>query len=168
MVGTEVSTGQSSKLADRIQDALPGVTPGVCLRAYHGGQLVHDIRVGQTWPIYDLASLTKLIFTQQAMMQAFDSGQWNLDTSVAEVLPDFPNKDVAIRELLTHSSGIEWWKPFYLSVDPALPWQAKRPAAGATSVLCPWQAGRTCCRQSRPSGKPTSAGIATGIPHRSC
>ena len=59
-------------------------------------------------------------------MQAFDSGQWNLETTVAEVLPDFPNKDVPIRELLTHSSGIEWWKPFYLSVDPALPWQAKR------------------------------------------
>ena len=113
-------------LKDRILDALRGVTPGVCLRAYQAGRLVHDIRAGQTWPRYDLASLTKVIFTQQAMMQAFDRGQWHLGTTVAEVLPDFPNKRVAIQALLTHSSGIEWWKPFYLAVDLSLPWQQKR------------------------------------------
>ena len=117
---------QENKLSDRIRDALPGVTPGVSLRAYHAGHLVHDIRVGETWHTYDLASLTKVVFTQQAMMQAFDRGQWNLGTTVAELLPDFPNQSVVVRELLTHSSGITWWKPLYLSLDPALPWQAKR------------------------------------------
>lgn len=115
-----------SPLVQRIQQALPGVTPGVRLRTYLAGQQVHDLAVGQTWPAYDLASLTKVVFTQQAMMQAFDRGQWSLGTRVAEVLPDFPNTDVRITELLTHSSGIEWWKPFHLSVDPSLPWLQKR------------------------------------------
>ena len=113
-------------LAARIQAALPGVTPGVVLRAYCGGQLIHDISVGETATCYDLASLTKIIFTQQAMMQAFDRGLWHLQTRVVEILPDFPNQDVEIRELLTHSSGIEWWKPFYQALDATLPWQAKR------------------------------------------
>ena len=120
------STNRENQLAGRIEAALPGVTPGVVLRAYQGGQLIHDIRAGQTWRFYDLASLTKIVFTQQAMMQAFDLGQWNLGTTVADVLDDFPDKRVEITELLTHSSGIEWWKPFYLSADPALAWQAKR------------------------------------------
>ena len=119
-------THREHQLAAGILAALPGVTPGVVLRAYHRGQLVHDIRVGETYPVYDLASLTKLIFTQQAMMQAFDLGQWNLRTTVASILEDFPDQRVEIRELLTHSSGIEWWKPFYLAVDPALPWREKR------------------------------------------
>ena len=118
-------TNKENKRAGRIQDALPGVTPGVVLRVYHGGQLVRDIRAGETYPIYDLASLTKLIFTQQAMMQAFDLGQWNLRTTVASILEDFPDQRVEIRELLTHSSGIDWWKPFYLAIDPALPWREK-------------------------------------------
>lgn len=119
-------TTRENQLAGRIEAALPGVTPGVVLRAYSGGQLIHDIRAGETYRFYDLASLTKIVFTQQAMMQAFDRGQWRLDTRVAEVLEDFPDKRVEIRELLTHSSGIEWWKPFYLEVDPALPWTEKR------------------------------------------
>lgn len=113
-------------LAARIGAALPGVTPGLCLRAYRDGQLVFDIQAGETWRYYDLASLTKVIFTQQAMMRAFDQGHWNLGTTVAEVLPDFPHPRVLLRELLTHSSGIEWWKPFYLSVPAQLSWQDKR------------------------------------------
>ncbi len=119
-------THQQKQLAARIQAALPSVTPGVILRAYSGGQLVHDVDVGATSRYYDMASLTKIIFTQQAMMQAYDRGLWHLQTRVVEVLADFPNKDVEIRQLLTHSSGIEWWKPFYEAVDLALPWQAKR------------------------------------------
>ncbi len=120
------SDEQENTLTDRIQAALPDVTPGVALRAYQSAELVRDIRVGQTCPRYDLASLTKIIFTQQAMMQAFERGYWHLGTKVADILTDYPNRDVEIRELLTHNSGIEWWKPFYLSLDPALPWQAKR------------------------------------------
>ena len=119
-------TDSESRLAQRIELAIPGVTPGVSLQVYRGGDLLYDIRVGQTHPYYDLASLTKLIFTQQAMMAAFDQGKWDFATTVAEVLTDFPERGVRLQELLTHTSGIEWWKPFYLSLDPALSWRQKR------------------------------------------
>ena len=59
-------------LIEKLNPAIVDVTPGVCVRAYHIGRLVCDVQVGQTYPMYDLASLTKIIFTQQAMMKAYD------------------------------------------------------------------------------------------------
>lgn len=118
-------TSKEAKLIEKIKQAIPDVTPGVSARAYHIGRLVCDITVGQTYPYYDLASLTKVIFTQQAMMEAYDIGKWNLETKVKDILPDF-NHDILIRELLTHTAGLEWWLPLYQQIDLALPWQEKR------------------------------------------
>ena len=118
-------TSQENKLIEKIKQAIPDVTPGVVARAYHLGRLVCDINVGQTYPYYDLASLTKVIFTQQATMEAFDQGLWTFDTKVRDILPDFKH-DIYIKELLTHTSGLVWWKPFYESIELSLSWEKKR------------------------------------------
>lgn len=118
-------TSRENKLIERIKQAIPDVTPGVSARAYHMGRLVCDINVGHTYPYYDLASLTKVIFTQQAVMEAFDRGLWNLATKVNDILPDFKH-DIFIKELLTHTSGLEWWLPLYKEIQLELPWQEKR------------------------------------------
>ena len=118
-------TSQETKLIQKIKTAIPDVTPGVNVRAYHVGRLVCDISVGQTYPYYDLASLTKVIFTQQAMMEAYDIGKWNLESKVKDVLPDFKH-DILIKDLLTHTSGLEWWLPFYQEIHLELSWQEKR------------------------------------------
>ena len=118
-------SSQEAKLVEKIKNAIPDVTPGVVARAYHVGRLVCDVSVGQTYPYYDLASLTKIIFTQQAMMEAFDKGLWSMDSKVKDFLEDFKH-DVSIKELLTHTSGLEWWLPFYQSINLDLPWQEKR------------------------------------------
>ncbi|MBC7742129.1 MAG: serine hydrolase [Bdellovibrionaceae bacterium] len=120
-------TSQENKLIEKIKAAIPDVTPGVTARAYYMGRLVCDISVGQTYPYYDLASMTKIIFTQQAMMEAFDQGRWQLNTKVKDVLPDFKHDDILITELLTHTSGLEWWLPFYQSIDLDKNWEKKRP-----------------------------------------
>ena len=88
--------------------------------------MVCDVRVGDTRSIYDLASLTKIVFTQQAMMQAFEQGLWNLASTVGDTLADFSHPDIRITELMTHTSGITWWMPFYETVDPSLDWQQRR------------------------------------------
>lgn len=119
-------TTQEAKLVEKIKQAIPDVTPGVCARAYHIGRLVCDVSVGQTYPYYDLASLTKVIFTQQAMMECFDKGKWNFESKVTEFLPDFKH-DILIKDLLTHTSGLEWWLPFYQKIDISKTWQQKRP-----------------------------------------
>ncbi|MGZ3692576.1 MAG: serine hydrolase, partial [Pseudobdellovibrio sp.] len=118
-------SSKETKLIEKIKQAIPDVTPGVTARAYHVGRLVCDISVGQTYPYYDLASLTKVIFTQQAMMDAFDQGKWNFQTKVKDLLPDYKHETL-IKELLTHTSGLEWWMPFYEQIDLKLPWQEKR------------------------------------------
>jgi CubicO group peptidase (beta-lactamase class C family) len=114
------------ELALRVTSAISDVTPGVVLRAYLGDEMVRDLRVGDTQRYYDLASLTKIVFTQQALMQAYDQGLWHLASTVGDALPDFNHPEIRITELLTHTSGIEWWRPFYETVDPSLDWQQRR------------------------------------------
>lgn len=118
-------TSQENRLIEKIKQTIPDVTPGVSARAYHMGRLVCDIGVGHTYPYYDLASLTKVIFTQQAIMEAFDQGLWNLNTKVKDILSDFKH-DILIKDLLTHTSGLGWWLPLYKEVPLELAWQEKR------------------------------------------
>ena len=103
-------------LVSKLNTAIVDVTPGVCVRAYHVGRLICDVQVGLTYPMYDLASLTKIIFTQQAMMKAYDEGLWNFKTLISEVLPDHILGEQTIRSLLTHTSGYDWWSPFYKDI----------------------------------------------------
>lgn len=98
-----------SHLEDRIRDT----TPGVIVRAYQGGRMICDVSVGNTYAYYDLASLTKMIFTTQAMIYTFDKGKWNFESKVADFLSWFPHKEMKVTELLTHSSGLPWWLPLY-------------------------------------------------------
>jgi hypothetical protein len=62
-------------LALSLEAAMVDVTPGVLVRAHAGGQLVCDLQVGQTARYYDFASLTKIVFTRQALMQAREALQ---------------------------------------------------------------------------------------------
>jgi CubicO group peptidase (beta-lactamase class C family) len=101
------------QLEDRIRDT----TPGVMVRAYQGGRIICDVAVGNTYPYYDLASLTKVLFTTQAMMQAFELGKWSFETKVADILPWFQHKETKLTELLTHSSGLVWWMPLYEQIN---------------------------------------------------
>jgi beta-glucosidase-like glycosyl hydrolase/CubicO group peptidase (beta-lactamase class C family) len=111
-------------LEDFVQEkAFPG---GVLAVGYHGtlahlktfGRLTYEVdsprAVENT--IYDLASLTKVVATTTMAMMLVDDGRLNLDKPVQDFLPRFqgPGKEkVTVRQLLTHSSGIDWWAPLY-------------------------------------------------------
>ena len=114
----KTSTLEKSLLA-QIEPRLRDVTPGVQVRAYQGGKLVCDISAGETYPYYDIASVTKIIFSVQAMILAFEEKKWDLDTKLSTVLPWFSSKRTRIQDLLTHSSGLPWWMPFYKDIDMA-------------------------------------------------
>ncbi len=66
--------------------------------------------------IYDLASLTKIVATTTVMLQLVDQGKVSLDAPVARYLPEWKGprtEGITIRQLLTHSSGLAAWRPFY-------------------------------------------------------
>ncbi|HEV2439850.1 MAG TPA: serine hydrolase [bacterium] len=64
--------------------------------------------------IYDLASLTKVTATLPLILQAVAEGRLALDDPVPARLPESPHHNVTIRHLLTHTSGLPAWIPFYL------------------------------------------------------
>lgn len=71
--------------------------------------------------VFDLASLTKVIVTTTAAMQAVAAGKIRLEDRVQSLLPEWigPGKDeVTFWHLLTHSSGLAAHYEFWLSPDP--------------------------------------------------
>lgn len=113
-------TTLENRLIENISSHIKDVTPGVLVRAYQSGKLIVDVSVGQTYAYYDLASLTKIVFTVQAMMKAFDLGLWKMGDQVKSFLPWFPDEKVLIRDLLTHTSGLPWWIPIYQEIPQDL------------------------------------------------
>lgn len=104
-------------LIAQIEPRLKEVTPGVQVRAYQGGRLICDLSLGDTYAYYDLASVTKIIFSVTAMMVAFEEKKWDLDTKVSSLLPWYRHEKTRVQDLLTHSSGLPWWVPFYKDID---------------------------------------------------
>jgi CubicO group peptidase (beta-lactamase class C family) len=96
-----------------LQPFWASATPGLCFQVYQGGQLLASYQGGEVFPFYDLASLTKVLFTVPGLMLAMHQGLWSPESTVKTILPWWPHSQTKIIELLTHSSGLIWWKPFY-------------------------------------------------------
>jgi CubicO group peptidase (beta-lactamase class C family) len=67
---------------------------------------------------FDLASLTKILATTTLAMKLYDQGKLDLELTLAQATPEIVSLNsslapIRIRELLTHSSGLPSWKPFY-------------------------------------------------------
>ncbi len=70
--------------------------------------------------IYDLASLTKPLVTGLLTAILIEKGTIALDQRVATILNEFDvdgKRTITIQDLLTHTSHLPAWRPFYLTVD---------------------------------------------------
>ena len=67
--------------------------------------------------IFDLASLTKVVATTPAVLQLVAANRIGLDDPIATYIPEFGSegqkRDITIRNLLSHSSGICSWRGVY-------------------------------------------------------
>lgn len=63
---------------------------------------------------YDLASLTKVVGTTTLALWLGDEEVWHLSDPVSKWLPDFPRDDITLLQLITHTSGLTPYRPFYL------------------------------------------------------
>lgn len=68
--------------------------------------------------IFDLASLTKVVFTTTMALRLVESGEWKLADPVSRYLEEFPSDiHVKIKHLLTHTSGIVPWMDLFSGSD---------------------------------------------------
>lgn len=67
--------------------------------------------------IYDLASMTKVLVTGLLCAKLIESGEINLSDKISKYFSGFDKnekREITIENLLTHTSGFQAWKPFYL------------------------------------------------------
>ncbi len=68
--------------------------------------------------LYDLASLTKILATTLSLMKLDEQGIINLNQKLSYYLPVLRHsnkKDLGMKEILAHQSGLQAWIPFYES-----------------------------------------------------
>lgn len=108
-------------VAGAVDRAYPGAVLGllwrgdVVLRAVCGRAAITPApRLAAADTVYDLASLTKVVATTPLVLQAVAEGRLGLDDPVSTHLPECPHAGLTVRHLLTHTSGLPAWIPFYL------------------------------------------------------
>jgi CubicO group peptidase (beta-lactamase class C family)/beta-glucosidase-like glycosyl hydrolase len=103
-----------------------GATPGCHVLVARKGKVIFDQSYGwQTYEnqvpvndqtIYDLASVTKVSATLQAVMFLHEKGMIDLDKKAAVYLPELKDsnkKDFTLRDILTHQAGLWPFLPFW-------------------------------------------------------
>ena len=109
-----------------------GAYPGCRILILKDGQAVYDKGFGthsgkdttsvRSTDLFDLASLTKTTATLLAVMKLYDEGKLKLDDKASQYLPFLRNgnkKNITIRELLLHESGLPPYIRFYVdAIDP--------------------------------------------------
>lgn len=66
---------------------------------------------------FDLASLTKNIFTTTAIMVLMERKKLKMDTKVHSILPWWPQRNTKVVDLLGHRSSLLWWHPFFQEIS---------------------------------------------------
>jgi len=119
LVGDSVTAVLTRALADNAFPgavALVGTGSGVLATVGVGRLDATDVTRPDVTTIYDLASLTKIIATTSLILHLVDDGRVALDSAVVRYLPAWRAEratGITVRQLLTHSSGLAAWRPFY-------------------------------------------------------
>lgn len=107
-----------TELLEYLFQPATGQRPGANVLVIHRGQIIHQKSYGlsnleeKTASVpetnYRIASVTKQ-FTAMAIMILVHEGKIKYETTLTEIFPEFPDygRDITIRHLVTHQSGIE-------------------------------------------------------------
>ena len=69
-------------------------------------QLVPEKEANGLDTIYDLASISKVLVTTTCILKLIEEGTITLKTKIADILPQFGQKELTIKDCITHSSGL--------------------------------------------------------------
>jgi len=132
--GVGVSSEKLKKVDSLIDLGLSqGMFPGTQVLIARKGQIIYHRSAGfhtydsvqkvRPTDRYDLASLTKILATLPLVMQSFDRGELNMETTVGAMLPEFAqsNKDsISLLRMLSHYAGFQAWIPYYRATVDSL------------------------------------------------
>lgn len=98
-----------------------GIIPGVSCLLFEGTDQVKIVKGNaelqprreklRDGMLYDVASLTKVVGTVPVICQLVNEGRLILDFPVHRYLPGFKNEEPTLRNLITHTSGIQGYIP---------------------------------------------------------
>jgi CubicO group peptidase (beta-lactamase class C family) len=103
-------------LAKQIKSQVPNlkdITPSLAIEVYKKGKLCGHVSLGKSYRYYDLASLTKIMFTATAWMRWIEKSDFDVNLPVYWFLPWWRHKKTTVQQLLTHSAGLHWWRAYY-------------------------------------------------------
>jgi CubicO group peptidase (beta-lactamase class C family) len=118
-------------VATTVENAIAaGAFPGAVVLASRGGEVVYHAAFGhrsvepertsmEPGTVFDLSSLTKPLATTVAFLQLVRERKVLLDDRVSRFFHNFGvlgKTHVTFRHLLTHSSGLPAWRPYYKDV----------------------------------------------------
>jgi serine-type D-Ala-D-Ala carboxypeptidase len=124
-VAVTPAPGSLAPVTRLLEDGVGRAYPGAVVAVLFRGEVILRQAVGLVShkpapraatpaTIYDLASLTKVVATTPLILQATAEGRLGLDDPLSTHIPDSPHSGITLRHLLTHTSGLPAWIPFYL------------------------------------------------------
>ena len=109
------------KIFEKIQEQIhQEIYPGASLALYQAGQWrefyfgladPQERKVTQAGLVYDLASVSKVVGVGTIVAFLYEQGKLDLDLPLQHYYPDFHREDVTVRQLLTHTSGLDPFIP---------------------------------------------------------
>ena len=107
----------SNKIEDQIDKA---IYPGASLSLYQAGRWQEfyfgladpqEKKATQAGLVYDLASVSKVVGVGALAAFLYEQGKLELDLPLQDYYPAFHREDVTLRQLLTHTSGLDPFIP---------------------------------------------------------
>lgn len=125
----EMDSKVLKKIDQIVNEAISrSATPGCQVLVARNGSVIMEKGYGyytydsimpvDTRTIYDLASITKVVATTQAIMKLSEQGKIDLDSTLGAYLPELngSNKSsLVIKDVLAHQSGLRAFYPFWIN-----------------------------------------------------
>ena len=102
------------------------MTPGIQVLVARKGKVIYQKAFGyhnykkdvlvKNSDIYDVASVTKIVATLPNILQEYDKGNLNFDTTLGSMIPEAKGTDkdsIRFKDLLSHYARLQAWIPFY-------------------------------------------------------
>lgn len=140
--GTPESVGLNSKTLNQIDEVVEKAikiqaTPGANVLVVKDGKVVFERSYGQleyrnspkvnSETVYDLASITKVLATTQAVMFLESRGELDMNKTLGDYLPELrgTNKaNLVLKDVMAHEAGLKAFIPHYVNTVESGQWRS--------------------------------------------